>query len=191
VSAIFKAMCALSASRTARRFSSFSVGPGTDLLPWRIKGAAKCHLLIGHHCFIRDNIIFERPNARLLVGDRSFLGNGLIAIAESVEIGSDVMFGWGVTIVDHNSHSVGFPHRQGDTERWLRGEKDWSHVKIGPVSIGDKAWVGFNATILKGVTVGEGAVVAAGAIVTKSVPPWTIAGGNPAKVIRELSATER
>ena len=189
--ALLRAACAVSAAVTARRFASYAVGSGTDLLPWRIKGAAYCHLRVGRQCFIRDKIVFERPNARFSVGDRTYLGNGLIAIAESVEIGSDVMFGWGVTIVDHNSHGVTFSHRQGDTERWLKGEKDWANVKIAPVSIGDKAWIGFNATILKGVSVGEGSVVAAGAIVTKSVPPWTIAAGNPAQVVRELGPGER
>jgi acetyltransferase-like isoleucine patch superfamily enzyme len=189
--AVLKAACAASAAVTARRFDSYAVGPGTDLLPWRIKGAARCHLRVGRHCFIRDKIVFERPGARLSVGDRTYLGNGLIAIAQSVEIGSDVMFGWGVTIVDHNSHGVAFSHRRGDTERWLSGEKDWSNVKIAPVFIGDKAWIGFNATILKGVSVGEGSVVAAGAIVTKSLPPWTVAAGNPARVVRELGPAER
>jgi len=182
---------AVSGALTARRFASYEVGAGTDLLPWRIKGAAQCHLRVGQRCFIRDNIVFERPQARLAIGDRTYLGTGLIAVAERVEIGSDVMFGWGVTIVDHNSHDVAFSHRRGDTERWLEGRKDWAHVKVAPVSIGDKAWIGFNATILKGVSVGEGAVVAACAVVTKPVPPWTIAAGNPARVLRELGPDER
>ena len=189
--AILNAVCAASAALTARRFASYEVGPDTDFLPWRVKGAGQCHLRIGRNCFIRDKIVFERPGARLAVGDRTYLGTGLIAVADSVEIGSDVMFGWGVTIVDHNSHGVGFSHRQGDTERWLHGGKDWTHVKVAPVSIADKAWIGFNATILKGVTVGEGAVIAACAVVTKPVPPWTVAAGNPARVIRELGAGER
>lgn len=184
-------MCGISSAVTARRFASFKVGVATDLLPWRIRGARNCHLTVGHHCFIRDKIVFERPDARLSVGDRTYLGNGLIAIAQSVDIGSDVMFGWGVTVVDHNSHSLRFSERQGDTERWLRGQKEWSQVKIGAVIIQDKVWIGFNATVLKGVTIGEGAVVAAGAIVTKSVPPWTVAAGNPAKIIKELDSSER
>ena len=45
-------------------------------------------------------------------------------------------------------------------------------------------WIGANATILKGVTIGYGAVVGAGAVVTKDVPPYAIVGGNPAKIIR-------
>ncbi|MGI0134333.1 MAG: acyltransferase [Candidatus Micrarchaeaceae archaeon] len=136
-------------------------------------------------------MVFERAGARLNIGDRTFLGNGLIAVAGTIDIGSDVMLGWGVTVVDHNSHSVRYSERRGDTERWLRGKKEWSVVKIAKVRIEDKAWIGFNAAILKGVTIGEGAVVAAGSVVTKSVPPWTLVGGNPARVIRELDDSER
>ena len=54
-----------------------------------------------------------------------------------------------------------------------------------PISIGDYAWVGINATILKGVTIGEGAVVAAGAVVTKDVEPYAIVAGVPARKIGE------
>ena len=57
---------------------------------------------------------------------------------------------------------------------------------MAPVRIQSKAWVGFNVSILKGVTVGEGAVIGAGSVVTKDVPPNTIAVGNPAQVVRHL-----
>jgi acetyltransferase-like isoleucine patch superfamily enzyme len=56
-----------------------------------------------------------------------------------------------------------------------------------PVVIGDHAWIGARAIICPGVTVGEGAVIGAGAVVTQDVPPWTIAVGNPARVIKERS----
>ena len=54
-----------------------------------------------------------------------------------------------------------------------------------PVVLGDRVWVGLGATILGGVTVGEGAVVAAGAVVTRDVAPWTVVGGTPARQIGE------
>jgi putative colanic acid biosynthesis acetyltransferase WcaF len=56
---------------------------------------------------------------------------------------------------------------------------------FSPLSVEDSAWVTARAIILPGVTVGEGAVVAAGAVVTKDVEPWTVVGGNPAKVIKK------
>ena len=60
-----------------------------------------------------------------------------------------------------------------------------------PVKIGDDAWIGACAMILRGVSVGKGGVVAAGAVVTKDVPEYSIVAGNPAVLVRELSLDER
>lgn len=57
---------------------------------------------------------------------------------------------------------------------------------VAPTTIGAHAWVGVNVTILPGVSIGEGAIVAAGAVVTKDVPPHTLAAGVPAKIIKQL-----
>lgn len=53
-----------------------------------------------------------------------------------------------------------------------------------PIHIGKKVWIGFNATILPGVTIGDEAIVAAGAVVAKDVPPNTVVGGVPTKIIK-------
>ncbi|MFN4914036.1 MAG: CatB-related O-acetyltransferase [Sphingomonadales bacterium] len=57
-------------------------------------------------------------------------------------------------------------------------------VAKGPLVIEDEVWIGTNAIILSGLTIGKGAIIAAGAVVTKDVPPYAIVGGNPAKLIR-------
>ena len=57
--------------------------------------------------------------------------------------------------------------------------------KTKPIRIGSACWVATAATVLPGVTIGDGAVVAAGAVVTKDVEPWTVVGGNPARVIKK------
>ena len=54
-----------------------------------------------------------------------------------------------------------------------------------PINLGDSTWIAARAIVLPGVTIGEGAVVAAGAVVTKDVEPWTVVGGNPAKVLKK------
>ena len=100
------------------------------------------------------------------------------------------MLSWGCTVTDHDSHSLNYDERAADVVEYLAGRKDWTNVPIAPVSIGDKVWMGFNCSVLKGVTIGEGAVVAANSNVTKDVPPWTLVAGNPARIIRTLSASE-
>jgi galactoside O-acetyltransferase len=81
--------------------------------------------------------------------------------------------------------------REHDVEEWLRGRKGWKGVRIAPVKVENWAWIGFNVSVLAGVTIGEGAIVGACSIVTKDVPAWTVAAGNPARLIREQTANER
>lgn len=57
-------------------------------------------------------------------------------------------------------------------------------VSKGDIIVGDDVWLGLNAVILSGVTIGQGAIIAAGAVVTKNVPPYAIVGGNPARIIK-------
>jgi acetyltransferase-like isoleucine patch superfamily enzyme len=149
-----------------------------------------CIVKIAEQSQIDGSIIFDRENASISIGKRVFM-NGLVIVAQSIDIGDDVMIAWGVTVVDHNSHSISFSHRAEDVVNWKIGKKDWTHVKIAPVKISNKVWIGFNSIILKGVTIGEGAVVGAGSVVTKDVPAWTIVAGNPARVIREIPENER
>ncbi len=133
---------------------------------------------------------FDRPEAEITIGERCFLGNSTIVSAGRVSIGDDVMLSWGITIVDHDSHSLEFMNRANDVVEWREGRKSWEHVSISPVTIQNKAWIGFGATILKGVTVGEGAIVGASAVVTRDVLPWSIVAGNPAKLIRQQIAPD-
>lgn len=64
--------------------------------------------------------------------------------------------------------------------------KQRANLEPAPIHIGKDVWIGSNATVLPGVTIGDGAVIAAGAIVTKDVPPFAVVGGSPAKVIKMI-----
>jgi acetyltransferase-like isoleucine patch superfamily enzyme len=149
-----------------------------------------CSVTVEEDTQIVGSLIFDKENASINIGKRVFISASIIA-AQNIEIGDDVLVSWGTTVVDHNSHSVSFSLRANDAVDWLAEKKDWSHVKIAPVKISNKVWIGFNSIILKGVTIGEGAVIGAGSVVTKDVPAWTIVAGNPARVIREISENER
>lgn len=108
-------------------------------------------------------------NRRLLsVGRSSFIGRVKIAVHDRVEIGSNVCINDGVLILTA-SHSVCDP--------------SWGQV-TKPVIIEDYAWIAVGAMILPGVRIGHGAVVGAGAVVSKDVPAFAVAVGNPA-IIRE------
>lgn len=173
------------------RLDSFSLGSRTFITGWRVRGVKKIKLRIDEDCIVTANICFEKAGAELLVGKRTFIGKSMISVANRVDIGNDVMISWGVTIADHNSHSVSFSERTMDVIDWASGNKNWDNVKVDTVKICNKSWIGFNSIILKGVSIGEGAIVGAGSVVTRDVSPWTIVAGNPAKVVRELSPDER
>lgn len=170
------------------------IGSGTtlDSATLSARQPQGCSLAIGSDSNIEASLVLEQPSARISIGSRTHIGGGtLLAAASNIEIGDDVLIAFEALIMDHNSHSLEFSERQHDVRDWLRGTKDWSSVAIAPVRISNKAWIGVRAIVLKGVTIGEGGIVAAGSVVTKDVPPWTIVGGNPARVIRELTDDER
>lgn len=99
--------------------------------------------------------------------------SSIIACTERVEIGKNVMFAPRCYIldVDHAFDSKEIPiSKQG--------------YKTSPVVIGDGVWLGAQVVITKGVTIGEGSIVAANSVVTKDIPPYSIAGGVPARVIK-------
>ncbi len=146
---------------------------------------------IGDFTMIEGGIVTEHRDARISIGARTYIGSSQIISANRIRIGDDVLIAWGCIVVDHDSHSLIWRERSGDVVDWFSGKKNWDHVPRGTIDIGDKAWIGANVVILKNVTIGEGAVVGAGSVVTRSVPAWTLAAGNPARVVRSLPDGER
>jgi serine acetyltransferase len=123
---------------------------------------------------ISSGRIFPDPEFR--VGNRSFIGSGcLFTVARSIIIGDDVLIAGGCNVSDYSAHPL-------DPEKRIAGvQVDPEDVR--PVRIENKAWLGRGATILPGVTIGEGAVVGAATVVTKDVPPGHICVGNPGRVL--------
>ena len=123
---------------------------------------------IGKNCVVRRGVYLGSPN-ELEVGDGSFIGRANLYCTGGVKIGKNVNVSDGAVIITAK-HDVNSPAFEALYE---------------PIAVGDWAWIATNAIVLAGVTIGEGAIVAAGAVVTKDVPPYSVVGGNPAKVIAE------
>ena len=171
-----------------RSASSKIVLPRNIIVDWKkITLADSCSLSLGEHTIIRGALQCQRERAGLSIGNRSFVGSGSTVVSTlKVKIGCDVLVSHNCYITDTAGHSMDPKIRSKDIPNRWKGFKDWSVVPCSPVIIEDNVWVGPNSIILKGVTIGAGSIIAAGSVVTKDVPPDTLYGGSPAKLIREL-----
>lgn len=114
-----------------------------------------------------DIICFK--NSKLNIGSGFCNSNVRIRCFNSIIIGENVSISHDVTIMDSDMHTINYD----------------GYKMTKPIIIGNNVWVGTRATILKGVTIGDGAIIAAAAVVTKDVPKNSIVAGSPARVIKE------
>ncbi len=159
----------------------------------RVGRGVKLEELVELQCLARDGVVLGdgvtigrgasiRPSSYyggelgegLSVGAGTAIGAfGWIGASGRVTLGRDVLLGPRVVILPEN-------HRFDDPERPIRTQG----VERSGVTIEDDCWIGANVTLLAGVRVGKGSVVAAGAVVTRDIPPGSVAAGVPARVIR-------
>jgi acetyltransferase-like isoleucine patch superfamily enzyme len=128
-----------------------------------------------------DNVlrlIVYKPEAVLKIGENVGASNCTIICWNKIIIGNNVIIGGGVKIWDTNFHSL---------QARIRTSGNDTDIKTAPIYIGDHVFIGGSSIILKGVTIGENSVIAAGSVVTKSIPANVIAGGNPCRVIKNIS----
>lgn len=132
------------------------------------------------------------PNGHVVLGKCSLLNAcWLIADCEII-IGDYTMLSWSVVVMD----SYRLPRDMLKRREELKmlpsrpGRRSAASVIERPVRIGDNVWIGFEACILPGITIGDGAIVGARSTVTENVPPYTVVAGNPAKVVRHLNQPE-
>jgi acetyltransferase-like isoleucine patch superfamily enzyme len=166
--------------------ANLDIDASVHYAPGRIHLQSNCRLTIGAGSIIEGHLFFEKEAAQITIGKSTYIGASSLMSTTKIEIGDDVLVSFGVTIADHDSHSLDFALRREDVALWYEKKKKWDNVITRPVKIGNRAWIGMHAIILKGVSVGEGAVIGAGSVVTRNIPAWTLAAGNPARVIREL-----
>lgn len=142
---------------------------------------------IGDHCMIIGKLESQAEGKITIGAHTAIHEHSVIGSVDRITIGSCVMISNHVHIYDNNNHPTDPALRREICLHGHRGDlSGWKHAAHAPVTIGDNVWIGEYASIGKGVTVGEGAIIAAHAVVTKDVPPYTVAAGNPARIVKEL-----
>ena len=132
------------------------------------------HFSLGQKSVIESYSCINNAVGDVVIGDHTRIGlhNTIIG---PVTIGSHVNLAQGITVTALN-HNFEAPERRIDEQG----------VSTQQVTIGDDIWIGANAVVLPGVTVGNHCVIAAGAVVTKDVPPHSLVAGVPAKIIKQI-----
>jgi acetyltransferase-like isoleucine patch superfamily enzyme len=130
---------------------------------------------LGNNSTIEDFCTINNGVGDVLIGDRTRIGMSNVLIGP-VTIGNDVMLAQNIVLsgLNHGYEDITIvPHKQPVTKK--------------KITIEDEVWIGANVVIVAGVTVGKHAVIAAGSIVTKDIPPYSVAVGNPARVIKKYN----
>ena len=154
----------------------------------RFRSLANPALLVGANCTM-DYVHFALgETARVEIGDYCYFTSVILLCEQEICIGNYVVLGWNTTIADTDFHPIAPAERIADAIACSPLGKGRTRPPMTrqPVIIEDDVWVGPNATILKGVRIGEGSWIEAGALVTRNVPPRSRVMGNPAQVIGEV-----
>jgi acetyltransferase-like isoleucine patch superfamily enzyme len=171
---LFGAANSVARARFYLRKSS-KLGPATQVYGRVIVENAGT-MVIGDRCRLRGSIVplelVAMQGGELRIGDRTSINGGTSICAQKlVTIGSNCGIGSYTLIMDTDFHVAG------DLV---------AAAEPSPIVIGDNVWLASRVIVLKGVTIGDGAVVSAGSVVATNVPPYTLVGGVPARIIRRL-----
>ena len=132
------------------------------------------------------------PNGRVKLGEYALVHGARIICDSEISIGDYALISWNVVLMDTYRVPMDASRRREELKLVPAREPRLASASVEskPIHIERNVWIGFDSCVLPGVTIGEGAIVGARSVVTASVPPFTIVAGNPARVIRELTAEE-
>jgi acetyltransferase-like isoleucine patch superfamily enzyme len=135
------------------------------------------------------------PRGRVVVGAYAMLNGPRIICDGLVRIGDYALLSWNVILMDSYRAPLEAGRRRDELMRVaalpLAERRFGGGPEARPIRIGDNAWLGFDACVLPGVTIGEGAVVGARSVVFDDVPAYAIVAGNPARIVKRLTPVER
>jgi len=154
----------------------------------RFRSKAERALVVGAHCTMEGVHFAVEAAGRVEIGDYCYFTNALLLCELELRIGRYVMIGWNASISDSDFHPIAPAERIADAIACSPLGQGHARPEIvkRPVIIEDRVWIGPNATILKGVRIGEGAFIEPGSLVTRDVPARARVLGNPAQVIGEV-----
>jgi len=133
---------------------------------------------LGKKSVIEDFCTVNNGVGNVIIGDNTLIGMSNVIIGP-VSIGNNVIFAQNIVV-------SGLNHDYTDVNTPIFKQK----ILVSPIIVEDDCWIAANAVITAGVTIGKHSVVAAGAVVTKNIPPYSVAAGNPAKVIKQYDFTK-
>jgi acetyltransferase-like isoleucine patch superfamily enzyme len=148
---------------------------------------------IGASSIVDGDLLTFAHGGSITVGEWCYIGEGSrIWAAKQITIGNRVMISHNVNIFDSLTHPIA-PDLRHQHFRAIAITGHPEQIDLGELSvrIEDDAWIAAGAIVLRGVTIGKAAIIGAGAVVTDDVPPFAVAAGNPARVIRYLTSNER
>ena len=151
-------------------------------------------LVLGDACGAYDQATFVvGPLGRVVVGSYSILNGTYVICNDRITIGTHCLLAWGVVVTDNSltiassidARRAALRAAASDPRRLLPQPET-----PRPVTIEDNVWVGFDAVVLAGVTLGRGCVVGAKTVISQDVPPYAVVVGSPARVVRILEADD-
>lgn len=149
---------------------------------------------IGHGASTYLGTMFDvGPRGRVSLGDYALVHGARIVCDDAVEIGDHALISWNVVLMDSYRVPLEPAARRRELEQVPRRTPRHADAvsPARPIRIHSNVWIGFDACVLPGVTIGEGSIVGARSVVTGDVEPHTLVAGNPARVIRRLEPGER
>lgn len=133
------------------------------------------------------------PRGRVKLGEYALVHGARIICDSEISIGNYALISWNVVLMDNYRVPLNAHERRRELEQISKRNPRLACAEVFalPIRIERNVWIGFDACVLPGVTVGEGSIIGAKSVVTKNVPPFTVVAGNPARVIRQIKPEEK